>query len=609
MLKNKELEEKVLYFESFYRAAPIGIGLVKNRVFQKINSYICKITGYTEEELIGRSSRMLYPSEMEYQMVGEKKYHQISQTGTGAVETRFKCKDGHIIDALLSSTALDINDLSKGVTFTLLDITNLKNSEKQLISNASKLEESKRVYEAFFENTQSANAICRTEDNGQSFIIDKVNSRFEKIENLKSQDVIGKKVQEVFKGADTSDICDIFINVYKTGQHFLGTNKMTKHNSIQTWREHDIFKISSNEVVASYNDRTKEKELEREKLKHYEKTVESLIVLIEHRDNYTGGHSQRVATYSKMVAEELGYSAEDCELIHKAGILHDIGKVTTPDAILLKPGKLREDEYELIKTHVKTGVDMLKKIPMYSDLSDIILSHHEHFNGSGYPQGLSGNHIPPLSRIMAVCDAFDAMTTNRIYQGRKPVDKALAELQSLIGVHYEEKVVKAAQKVLSKIELDNNASQFPETNLEQQRFAFFFKDQVTEAFNESYLRIILDRNKYKSQYIYLGIIFLKNFTQYNEEFGWKNGDLVLNKVSQVLNKNLPEGMVFRLHGDDFVMLNKSDCEVDIDSLEQQSSLPEKNISMTYMHFNIQKDNIISAEEMDNKIHQRLKDLN
>ena len=125
----RESEEKM---RSIFRAAPIGIGVVVDRVFKDVNQRFCDLTGYTREELINKSARMVYPSEEEYQFVGREKYRQIADRGTGAVETRFRHKDGRVIDVLLSSAPLDISDVSRGVTFTALDITEPKQAEEAL---------------------------------------------------------------------------------------------------------------------------------------------------------------------------------------------------------------------------------------------------------------------------------------------------------------------------------------------------------------------------------------------------------------------------------------------------------------------------------------------
>lgn len=162
-------------------------------------------------------------------------------------------------------------------------------------------------------------------------------------------------------------------------------------------RENDAYKQNLEELV---NLKIAQKqELEEEKVRNYEKTLFSLIKMIERRDSYTAGHSQRVAEYSKLIAKEMGLSEEEQSLIYKAGILHDVGKVATPDAILLKPGKLDDLERELIKEHVNVGVEMLQEIPMFYEIAKIIASHHERFDGSGYPKALRGGRYTHLQGL------------------------------------------------------------------------------------------------------------------------------------------------------------------------------------------------------------------
>ncbi len=136
------MENAIEFLESINRVAPIGIGIVVDRVFRMTNRYLTKLTGYSREELIGRNARILYETQAEYERVGKEKYDQIRRTGTGTIETRFRCKDGFLVDVLLASTPLDINDLSKGVTFTATDITNLVRTRKRLKQS---LEETEQV--------------------------------------------------------------------------------------------------------------------------------------------------------------------------------------------------------------------------------------------------------------------------------------------------------------------------------------------------------------------------------------------------------------------------------------------------------------------------------
>ena len=316
------------------------------------------------------------------------------------------------------------------------------------------------------------------------------------------------------------------------------------------------------------------KKLEEQRVKDYETMLLALIDMIERRDTYTAGHSERVATYCKYLATTLGCSKEDCELIYRAGILHDIGKIAIPDSILLKPGKLLASEYDIIKKHVKIGVDVLKKIPYFQPLIDIIISHHERYDGNGYPQGLSGNKIPPLARIMIVADAFDAMTTNRIYKGRKTVQEALVELEKNAKTQFHPEVVNAAKKVFAHIHVDENISQQPMNRLEEERFAYFYKDKVSGLYNHDYLSVVLLKNSYQHQYQALMIVALHNFKSYNDTFGWDNGNALLKSTADKLRTLYPDTLAFRIHANDFILLakeaftNKDALHVSLQTLEK-----------------------------------------
>jgi PAS domain S-box-containing protein len=151
-LTEEGFRESEARINSIFRSAPVGIGLINNRIIQKVNERFCDITGYAEEEVLGKSARMLYPTEEDYIYVGEKKYEQIHSVGTGTVETRWRRKDGTIIDILLSSSPIDTSNFSKGITFTALDISERKLAEQELITAKEHAEESDRLKSAFLAN-------------------------------------------------------------------------------------------------------------------------------------------------------------------------------------------------------------------------------------------------------------------------------------------------------------------------------------------------------------------------------------------------------------------------------------------------------------------------
>lgn len=179
-------------------------------------------------------------------------------------------------------------------------------------------------------------------------------------------------------------------------------------------------------------------------LKHaHMETIQSLAAALDAKDPYTHGHSQRVADLSLKIARELGLSAPELEAVHYAGILHDIGKIGVDDGVLNKPGKLTEEDWTKIRSHPIIGADIVKNVRFLRGVDAIIRHHHESFDGSGYPDGLKGEEIPLGARILCVADAFDAMTTERVYRTAFSMEQAVAELQSKAGQQFDPRVVAA----------------------------------------------------------------------------------------------------------------------------------------------------------------------
>lgn len=321
---------------------------------------------------------------------------------------------------------------------------------------------------------------------------------------------------------------------------------------------------------------------------NYEQTLNAMVDMIEGRDSYTGGHSERVATYSKAIAKEMNLPEEECELIYRAGMLHDVGKVTTPDTILLKPGQLTNKEYELIQQHVTTSYQLLSKIPMYAEISNIIISHHERYDGSGYPKGLKGNEIPLLARIMIISDAFDAMTTNRIYKGRKTQTEAISEINALSGKQFHPDIVPFAAKALAEISIQDNITQLPKNTMEKARFAYFFRDHITDTYNKKYLELYLQQ---VAKEHHACVFFLKHFSQYNTRAGWDAGDTLLRSFALYLQNTYPDVMIFRIHGDDFVLISEKTVFDQCNNYKQATFLKNTRVILNH-HILSSKDDIM-----------------
>jgi HD-GYP domain-containing protein (c-di-GMP phosphodiesterase class II) len=170
-------------------------------------------------------------------------------------------------------------------------------------------------------------------------------------------------------------------------------------------------------------------------------TVKALAAAIDGKDPYTRGHSERVARFSIAIAQGLDLSDEEIEKIRISALLHDVGKIGIDDNILKKPAALTDEEFIIMKEHPKKGFKIMSQIPAMKEFLPGMYMHHEMINGEGYPQGLKGDEIPMMARIVSVADTFDAMTTDRPYQRAMNFDDAVARIKSFVGTRYDERVV------------------------------------------------------------------------------------------------------------------------------------------------------------------------
>ncbi|MDZ7597394.1 MAG: HD domain-containing protein [Desulfobacterales bacterium] len=174
--------------------------------------------------------------------------------------------------------------------------------------------------------------------------------------------------------------------------------------------------------------------------------VQGLSLSLRDKDPITYGHSLKVAEYSRLTAEALGMNLKEAERLYQAGLLHDIGKLRLSRDLLHNLGQLSAEEFDIVKYHPLIGEKILRQFPFLADILPAVLHHHERFDGSGYPEGLSGNQIPLGARIIAVCDAFDAMISERPHMGRMDPAEARIQLKSNAGLLYDPRVVNAFMK-------------------------------------------------------------------------------------------------------------------------------------------------------------------
>lgn len=179
-----------------------------------------------------------------------------------------------------------------------------------------------------------------------------------------------------------------------------------------------------------------------------EQSLLAIIRAVEAKDLYTKGHSERVAKYSEMIARKMGYSDDDAKTLYIMALMHDVGKIGIPDAIINKPGALTDEEFKIVKSHPVIGADILKEVDAFEKISEIALNHHERVDGKGYPNGLTGNEISDEVAIVSVADAYDAMTSRRSYRDIMGQAEVRAEIKKGIGTQFKKQQAEAMLEII-----------------------------------------------------------------------------------------------------------------------------------------------------------------
>jgi len=183
-------------------------------------------------------------------------------------------------------------------------------------------------------------------------------------------------------------------------------------------------------------------------------SIRALAAAVDAKDPYTRGHSERVARYSVAIARHLGQPADEVRKVRIAALLHDVGKIGIDDRILRKPTALTDEEFEVMKLHPVKGALIMGQIPQLKWIIPGMKYHHEKWDGTGYPEGLQGDEIPMLARIISVADTFDAMTTTRPYQKAMRSDYVVSRIKTFAGTRYDARVIEALEKALANHDLE-----------------------------------------------------------------------------------------------------------------------------------------------------------
>jgi len=413
------------------------------------NDVFSKISGYTNDELIGNSHNIISHPE-----VKEEVYANLWETilkkqpWHGTLKNR--CKNGsfYIVDLTVfpvldsQSEIQEFISISNDITQQVLYKEQLEN--KLHTSYQTLGEKIQFIYE--YEKALKQNTLfCRTTTDGNISI---ASDAFIQLLGLNSSEVVGSHYLDLVEQSFIKKLDTEVRNAINNSQGWQGLVKHKSSRGEDIYLESSYFPIldtegNIHEVLCFYIDISEQVHLNKEIIATQKEVISTMGAIGETRSKETGDHVKRVAEYSKLLALKYGLSLEEAEEIKMASPMHDIGKVGIPDNILNKPGKLTEDEFEVMKTHAELGYEMLhgSNQALLKTAAIISMEHHEKWDGSGYPRGLKGKNIHLYGRITAIADVFDALGHDRVYKKAWPLDKILDLFNEGRGKHFDPELI------------------------------------------------------------------------------------------------------------------------------------------------------------------------
>ena len=311
-------------------------------------------------------------------------------------------------------------------------------------------------------------------------------------------------------------------------------------------------------------------------------TIQTLANAIDAKDPYTKGHSTRVSQYSVLIAEQLGWDPDRISDLRYAALLHDIGKIGVPDSILNNPKRLTDVEYAIIKSHTTMGSDILRDRTLIRSAEVVARSHHERYDGRGYPAGLKGMDIPEEARIVAIADAFDAMSSNRIYRKACEPEYILRELEQGRGTQFDPEYAGIFLQLLKENRLDEILNSNTSDHTDNTGSSSALLQEVVEAFAAQSAADSIDiatgvmsrsagegaiAKRMQQESGCFIFVDMDNLKKINDTFGHESGDKALRLVGETLLASTEEGLCCRLGGDEFLLflpgIDKDDAEKQI----------------------------------------------
>jgi len=471
----KALREREAKLQSILQTAPIGIGVDKDRKLQEANGHLVKITGYPLREMLGRNFGFLYATREEYERVGKEKQKQLEEKGKAHLETTWKTKSGELIDVLLNYSYLNPQDLSQGLTFTALDITRRKVYEERLnflsfhdsltgLNNRAYLEEKMKELD---ESNQLPISVVMADINGLKMINDayghKVGDRLLKRAAELMKNCCSPKDYLSRWGGD-----EFMFFLPKTPKEEAEELAVKLREACRGEKIEGVpLSISMGVSCKGKNDKDLEEVLKEAEDEMYQRklaesrSVRSLVLsailkTLGLKSDETEEHAVRMQKLALDLGERIKLPQAELDRLLLLVSLHDIGKISIGEDILRKPDKLNAEEWEIVKKHPEIGYRLAISTGEFAHIAEEILSHHEHWNGEGYPRGLNGQNIPLLARIIAIIDAFDVMTNGRPYKTPMTEAEALAELKRCAGTQFDPRLVRIFIDMFDKKRMEDS---------------------------------------------------------------------------------------------------------------------------------------------------------
>lgn len=433
-----------------------GIYIISSEGFEFVNPAFEKITGYTGKEVCTRGFNffnLVHPSDQKL-ISNRKAAREASKPLSSLYEFRLINKEGSVRHVEVNTAPLSGK---KGRVLGILrDITECRLAVKALKENEEK-------YRSVVERAKEGIAIV------QEGLIQYVNPFLEEMSGYKAEELLGTPFSRYIATNELPKVVDIYqrrmagepmVQTYESVvKRKDGQKRFVEFcGEIITYQERPADLV----IVRDITMRKKSEEELNQTLEMLRKsmgaTIQVLNLTVEIRDPYTAGHQRRVAALARSIGKEMCLPQEKIDAIRMAGAIHDLGKIAVPAEILSKPGKLNESEFRLIKTHPQVGYDILKTVDFPWPVAKIVHQHHERMDGSGYPQGLSGEDILIEARIIGVADVIEAMNSHRPYRSAFQIDEALKEISRNKGVLYDSDAVDACLKLFKEGRFDLDKS-------------------------------------------------------------------------------------------------------------------------------------------------------